>query len=108
MPSFDVVCTLDLQEVDNAIHQTVQELGRRFDFRDVKGKAVVEILKERLAKRNVPLKAHEEKDITPGPVGTAKQDIVLQDGIPTDKAKEAVKLIKESKLKVQASIQGEQ
>lgn len=127
MPSFDVVCTLDLQEVDNAIHQTMQELGRRFDFRNVKTevkrearivkvhsaddfkvKSVVEILKERLAKREIPLKALEEKDITPGPVGTAKQDILLQDGIPTEKAKEVVKLIKEEKLKVQASIQADQ
>lgn len=127
MPSFDVVCKLDLQEVDNGIHQTFQELGRRFDFRavkteikreehllkihsgdDFKVKSVVEILKERLAKRAVPLKALDEKPIEPGPAGTSKQEIVLQEGIATDKAKEVVKLIKESKLKVQAAIQADQ
>ena len=127
MPSFDVVCKVDLQEVDNGIHQTLQELVRRFDFRgvktevvredqmvkihsadDFKVRSVVEILKERLAKRQVPLKALDEKDIEPGPVGTAKQEIVLQQGIASDKAKEVVKLIKDAKLKVQASIQADQ
>src|SRR5215212_9552829 len=100
MPSFDVVCKLDLQEVDNAVHQTLQELVRRFDFRNVKTelvreeyvlkvhsaddfkvRSVVEILKERLAKRQIPLKALDEKPVEPGPAGTAKQDIVLQEGI---------------------------
>jgi len=127
MPSFDVVCKLDLQEVDNAVHQTLQELGRRFDFKNVKTeltrdahalnvhsgddfkvRAVVEILKERLAKRQIPVKALDEKPIEPGPAGTAKQTIALQDGIATDKARELVKLVKDSKLKVQAAIQGDQ
>lgn len=127
MPSFDVVCKLDLQEVDNGVHQTLQELVRRFDFRavkteivrdehtlkihsadDFKVRSVVEILKERLAKRDVPLKALDEKDIRPGPVGTAKQEIVLQQGITSEKAKEVVKLIKDAKLKVQAAIQSDQ
>jgi uncharacterized protein YajQ (UPF0234 family) len=127
VPSFDVVCKLDLQEVDNGIHQTLQELVRRFDFRgvktevvredqmvkihsadDFKVRSVGEILKERLAKRQVPLKALDEKEIEPGPVGTAKQEIVLQQGIASDKAKEIVKLIKDAKLKVQASIQADQ
>jgi len=127
MPSFDVVCKLDLQEVDNAVHQTERELGQRFDFRNVKTevrrdefvlhvhsaddfkvRSVVDILRERLAKRQVPLAALEEKPIEPGPAGTAKQQILLQQGIATDKAREIVKLVKDSKLKVQASIQADQ
>jgi uncharacterized protein YajQ (UPF0234 family) len=127
MPSFDVVCKLDLQEVDNAVHQTERELGQRFDFRNVKTevrrddfvlhvhsaddfkvRAVVDILRERLAKRQVPLAALELKPIEPGPAGTAKQQILLQQGIDTDKAREIVKLVKDSKLKVQASIQADQ
>ena len=127
MPSFDVVCKLDLQEVDNAVHQTQRELTQRFDFRNVKTevrrddfvlhvasaddfkvRAVVEILRERLAKRQVPLAGLEEKPIEPGPAGTAKQQILLQQGIAVDKAREIVKLVKDSKLKVQASIQADQ
>jgi uncharacterized protein YajQ (UPF0234 family) len=127
MPSFDVVCKLDLQEVDNAVHQTERELQQRFDFRNVKTevrredyvlhvhsaddfkvRAVVDILRERLAKRQVPLAALDMKPIEPGPAGTAKQQIVLQQGIAVDKAREIVKLVKDSKVKVQASIQADQ
>lgn len=127
MPSFDVVCELDLQEIDNAINQTLRELGNRFDFKgttfevrreehaiqlhaqdDFKLRALGEILQERLVKRQVPLKAIQAGKIEPGPAGTAKQKIDLQQGIATDKAREIVKLVKDSKLKVQAAIQGEQ
>ena len=127
MPSFDVVCELDLQEVDNAINQTLRELGNRFDFKgtmfevrreehviqlhaqdDFKLRALAEILQERLAKREVPLKAIQAGKPEPGPAGTAKQKLELQKGIATDKAREIVKLVKDAKLKVQASIQGEQ
>jgi hypothetical protein len=127
MPSFDVVCELDLQEIDNAVHQTLRELGNRFDFKgttfevrreehvihlhaqdDFKLRALAEILQERLAKRNVPLKAIQAGKPEPGPAGTAKQKLDLQKGIATDKAREIVKLVKDSKLKVQAAIQGEQ
>jgi len=127
MPSFDVVCKLELQEVDNAVQQTLRELANRFDFRNVKTevrrddfvlhvhsaddfkvRAVVEILRERLAKRQVPLAALEMKDIEPGPAGTAKQQIVLQQGIAIEKAREIVKLVKDSKVKVQAAIQADQ
>jgi uncharacterized protein YajQ (UPF0234 family) len=127
MPSFDVVCQLELQEVDNAVQQTLRELANRFDFRNVKTevrrdefvlhvhsgddfkvRAVAEILRERLARRHVPLAALEMKPIEPGPAGTAKQEIVLQQGIAIDKAREIVKLVKESKLKVQAAIQADQ
>jgi cyclic-di-GMP-binding protein len=127
MPSFDVVCELDLQEIDNAVQQTLRELGNRFDFKgttfevrreehvihlhaqdDFKLRALAEILQERLAKRNVPLKAIQAGKPEPGPAGTAKQKLDLQKGIATDKAREIVKLVKDAKLKVQASIQGEQ
>ena len=126
MPSFDVVCKLDLQEVDNAINQTLKEVGQRFDFRgtptevtreehaiqlrsadDFKVRALAEILREKLARRQVPLRALAEQPIEPGPAGSAKQRLDLQQGIETEKAREIVKLIKETKLKVQAAIQGD-
>ena len=127
MPSFDVVCKLDLQEVDNAVNQTLKEVGQRFDFKgtptevrregnalhlrssdDFKVKALGEILREKLARRQIPLKALKEGTIGPGPAGSAKQQLDLQEGIASEKAKEIVKLIKESKLKVQAAIQADQ
>jgi cyclic-di-GMP-binding protein len=127
MPSFDVVCKLDLQEVDNAVNQTLREVAQRFDFKgartevrreestvhlhsddNFKVKALSEILREKLAKRGIPLKALDAKPIEPGPAGTAKQRIELQQGIATEKAREIVKLIKDRKLKVQAAIQADQ
>jgi cyclic-di-GMP-binding protein len=127
MPSFDVVCELDLQEIDNAVNQTLRELGNRFDFKgttfevrreehtihllaqdDFKLRALSEILQERLAKRQVPLKAIQAGTPEPGPSGTAKQKLDLQNGITTDKAREIVKLVKDAKLKVQAAVQGAQ
>ncbi len=127
MPSFDVVCKIDLQEVDNAVQQTLREVGQRFDFKgtptevrrdenaihlrssdDFKVKAVADILRDKLAKRQVPLKGLVAGDIEPGPGGTAKQKLDLQQGISTDKAREIVKLIKDAKLKVQAAIQADQ
>jgi len=127
MPSFDIVCNVDLQEVDNAVNQTLREVGQRFDFKgsnsnvkreeqvlllnaadDFKIRTLGEILKEKLAKRQVPLKSLQEGPIEPGPVGTAKQRIELQQGIATDKAREIVKIVKGSKLKVQVAIQGDQ
>ena len=127
MPSFDIVCKVDLQEVDNAVNQTLREVGQRFDFKgsnssvrreeqalllgaadDFKVRTLGEILKEKLAKRQVPLKSLQEGPIEPGPVGTAKQKIELQQGIATDKAREIVKIVKASKLKVQVAIQGDQ
>ena len=125
--SFDVVSTVDLQEVKNAIGQAMKEITTRFDLKgsqstiDLQGdellistadeskiKAVRDVLESRLIKRSVPLKA-----LTFGPVekalgGTARQKVELQKGIPSEKAREIVKIIKGTKLKVQASIQGEQ
>src|SRR5512143_596861 len=127
MPSFDVVCKLDLQEVDNAINQTLKEVGQRFDFKgtptelrreknaidlrssdDFKVRALGEILREKLARRQVPLKALQEGEIEPAAGGTAKQTLTLQEGIASDKAREIVKLAKDTKLKVQAAIQADQ
>ncbi len=125
--SFDVVCKVDLQEVDNAVHQTTREIGQRFDFKgspasvvregpalrlsaedDFKLRQLVDVLETKLVKRQVPLKA-----LTRGPVqaaagGTVRQEIQLQQGIPIEKAREIIKRIKETKLKVQAQIQEDQ
>ena len=127
MPSFDVVCRVDLQEVDNALNQTLREIGQRFDFKgtktevrreenalhlasadDYKVKALGEILREKLARRQVPLRALKIGPVEPGPAGTAKQRIDLQQGISTEKAREIVKLVKDTKVKVQVAIQGDQ
>lgn len=127
MASFDAVCRVDLQEVDNAINQTLREVGQRFDFRNTptevrretnalhlraadefKLRALADILREKLGRRQVPLKALLEKPVEPGPAGTAKQQIDLQQGIPVEKARVLVKLVKDAKLKVQVAIQGDQ
>jgi len=71
-------------------------------------RAVSEILREKLARRQVPLKAVQEGPIEPGPAGTAKQKLDLQQGIPVEKAREIVKLVKEMKTRVQVAIQGDQ
>ena len=128
MPAFDVVCRVDLQEVDNAIQQTLREVGQRFDFKgqptelrreeetalhllavdEFKLRALADILREKMGKRQVPLRALQFGAPEPGPAGTAKQKIDLQQGIATDKAREIVKLVKDTKLKVQVAIQGDQ
>lgn len=125
--SFDVVCKVDLQEVDNAVHQSTREIGQRFDFKgsqagvrregnslhltaedDFKLKQVVDVLETKLVKRQVPLKALTRGQVQAAGGGTVRQDLTLQDGIPTEKAREIVKLIKGTKLKVQAQIQENQ
>jgi uncharacterized protein YajQ (UPF0234 family) len=125
--SFDVVSDVDMQEVKNAISQAMKEITTRFDLKgsnsmielqgkeilvtsgdDSKMKAVRDVLEERLVKRNVPLKALTFGDVEKALGQTARQKVTLQEGIPSDKAREIVKVIKNSKLKVQASIQGEQ
>src|SRR6266403_2137799 len=116
MPSFDVVCRVDLQEVDNALQQTLREIAQRFDFRnqptevrreetaihlraadDFKLRALADILREKMGKRQVPLRALQFGAPEPGPAGTAKQKIDLQQGIATDKAREIVKLVKDAR-----------
>lgn len=125
--SFDVVSSVDLQEVKNAIAQATKELVTRYDLKgtgsdvalqgegllltssdEFKLKAVRDVLEGRLVKRNVPLKALTYEKIEQALGGTVRQVVSLQKGIPTDKAREIVKAVKESKIKVQASIQADQ
>lgn len=125
--SFDIVCKIDRQEVTNALDQTRREVSARYDLKDaridivldehdivvtcpddMKLKAVVDILQSRLHRRGVPLKA-----LTYGPVedaagGARRQRISLQQGIPPDKARAIVAIIKDTRLKVQATIQENQ
>lgn len=126
--TFDVVSKIDLTEVLNAVQQTMKEVQTRFDLKDSKSsvelnekdhkillsssdeyklKAVVEILGQKLVKRNVPTKGLQYGTLHTASAGSVKQEITLQQGIPTEKAKEIVKVIKDSKLKVQASIQAD-
>ena len=127
MPSFDLVCRVDLQEVDNAIQQTLREIGQRFDFKgqrteirreeaaihllatdDFKLRALGDILREKMARRQVPLKSLSYGAVEPAAGGRARQTVTVQQGIAIEKARQIVKLVKESKLKVQAQIQGDQ
>jgi hypothetical protein len=125
--SFDIACKIDMQEVANAINQAKREIETRYDLKgskneisqdksvitlispdDMKLKAVVDILQSKLHRRGVDLKALTIGDPEPAAGGTLRQTITLQDGIPIEKAKEIVRLIKDSKIKVQASIQEKQ
>ena len=125
--SFDIVSSVNLQEVKNAIAQATKEVQTRFDLKgsnssielqgeeialasadEYKLKAVREVLEERLVKRGVPLKALSYGNVDQALGQTVRQRITLQKGIPSEKAREIVKLIKGSKLKVQAAIQGDQ
>jgi uncharacterized protein YajQ (UPF0234 family) len=125
--SFDIVSKVDLQEVSNAIQQALKEIHTRFDLKDTKSeiamegkdaivltsaddyklKAVNDILQGKLVKRGVPLKGMQYGAVEPAAGARARQKITLQQGISTEKAKEIVKYIKDSKKKVQASIQGD-
>ena len=126
--SFDVVCKVDLDEVKNAITQAMKEIGQRFDFKgsvskielkddkvltlssddEVKLKAVIDVLQTKLHKRGVSIRSMEYGKIQPATKGTVRQEITIQQGIPQEKAKGLIKAIKDSKIKVQASIQGDQ
>lgn len=125
--SFDVVSSVDLQEVKNAIAQAMKEISTRFDLKasgseialeaeeirltssdDFKLKAVTDVLEGRLVKRGVPLKALSYGAVEKALGGTVRQKVALQKGIPTEKAREIVKLVKATKLKVQVAIQGDQ
>ncbi len=125
--SFDIVSKVDLQEVSNAIQQALKEVHTRFDLKNSKStielegkeaivlhsedefklKAVNDVLQQRLVKRGVPLKALIYGAVEPAAGSTVRQRIAMQQGIPIEKAREIVKLIKESKKKVQASIQAD-
>ncbi len=125
--SFDIISKVDMQEVSNAIQQALKEIHTRFDLKDSKSdiqiegkdaiqitsiddyklKAVTEVLQQKLVKRHVPLKALTYGQVEPATGATVRQKISMQQGIPAEKAKEIVRVIKDSKKKVQASIQGD-
>src|SRR3954468_17830096 len=126
--SFDVVSKIEMPEVVNAIQQASKELLQRFDLKDSHSKielvekdnkiilhskdefklrAVIEILQNKLVKRNVPLKGLTFGEVIPAAGSTVRQEITLQQGIAIEKARDIVKKVKDSKLKVQASIQGD-
>src|ERR1700723_4576681 len=125
--SFDIVSKIDMQEARNAIDQAMKEIRQRFDLKDThsegnlegedtiqlasaseyKLEAVKEILAQKLVKRGVSLKNLTYGKIEPATGQSVRQKISLQQGIPAEKAKEIVRLVKDSKKKVQASIQGD-
>src|SRR6516165_7057599 len=125
--TFDVVSKIDLQEVSNAIQQAIKEVTTRFDLKDSKSKIEMEgkdaivlhsadeyklkafndILQQKLVKRGVSLKALTYGPVEPAAGGTSKRRATLQQGIAIEKAREIVKLVKDSKKKAQASIQGD-
>lgn len=127
--TFDIVCNIDLQEVLNAVQQAMKEISQRFDFKGSKSsieldkgkgiltvisddeqklKSVMDILQSKLVKRNIALKALQYGRVEQAAGNTVRQVITLQQGIPQEKAKEIVKLIKDTKLKVMAEIQKDQ
>ena len=124
MPSFDVVSKLDWAEFGNALLQAQKEIGQRFDFRNTQTslernteglviianavdrcRAALVVLEEKLVKRKVSLKHLDRQEPGKGPGGTIKLVVKLKEGIETEKAKQMIKLVKDSKIKVQASIQ---
>jgi len=125
--SFDVACKIDMQEVANAIDQARREIATRYDLKgtkneialdqmvitllcpdDMKLKAVLDILQSKLHRRGVDLKALTTGEPATAAGGTLRQQITLQDGIPIEKAREIVRLIKDAKIRVQVSIQEKQ
>jgi uncharacterized protein YajQ (UPF0234 family) len=126
--SFDIVSKIDMQELNNAIQQALKEIHTRFDLRDsnskielaekdtqlilsskddYKLKAVTDILQSKMVKRGISLKALTYGAIEPAAGGSVRQKVTLQQGIDGEKAKDIVRVIKDSKLKVQAAIQGD-
>jgi len=124
--SFDIVSQVDNAEIKNALDQTMKEVRQRFDFKGSKAEVQHEkddliltaedetklrnmndILQQKLVRRSVPLKALSYGRVEPAAGGTVRQSVAIQQGIPSDKAKEIVKYIKDTKLKVQAAIQGD-
>ncbi|MBV8841304.1 MAG: YajQ family cyclic di-GMP-binding protein [Bryobacterales bacterium] len=126
--TFDVVSKIELPEVSNAVQQAIKEIQQRYDLKnshslielrekenkillqsqdEFKLKAVTEVLEQKLVKRKVPLKGLNYGAILPAAGSTVRQEISLQQGIPVEKAREIVRVIKDSKKKVQASIQGD-
>lgn len=127
--SFDVVSCVDMQEIDNAVNQAIKEMRNRYDFRgsksalellktekkikiiaddDLKLRNVHDILKSRMAARGISVKALKFEEPEKAFEGTLRQEVTLVNGIPADKAKVIVKLIKDGGFKVQAAIQGDE
>src|SRR5674536_29434 len=119
MPSFDVVSVVNMQEVDNAVNQAIKEIGQRYDFKgtktevtldkdgikvltddDYRLKAVVDVPQSKFVKRGVSLKALQYGKVEPASGGCIRQVIAIQQGISTEKGKEIVAIIKQTKLKV--------
>ena len=126
--SFDIVSKIEMPEVVNAIDQAMKEIVQRYDLKDSKSsidldqkenkivlasldefklKAIREVLETKLVKRKVPLKGFTYGAVQPASGSSVRQEVSLQQGLTTEKAKEIVKFIKESKKKVQSSIQGD-
>ncbi len=127
MPSFDIVCETDLQEVDNAINSCTREIQNRYDFKgskseikrddetitlladdDMKHKAVIEMMKTYITRRKLDARCLDFQKPEAASGNMIRQVVKIRKGIDQDNAKKIVKLIKDSKVKVQASIQGEQ
>ncbi len=128
--SFDITTGCDLQEVDNAVNQAMKEISQRFDFKglkvgiefqrqenkmvlhapdDFKLKAMMDVLQQKMVRRNVPVRNLQHGKIIPSLGGSVTQEISLQQGIPIETARAIVKLIKDQKLKkMQGEIQGDQ
>ncbi len=126
--SFDIVSKIELPEVSNAVQQAMKEVQQRYDLKasnskielqekdnkillqskdEFSLKAVTQILEQKLVKRNVPLKGLVHGTIAPASGSSVRQEISLQQGVPIEKAREIVRVVKESKKKVQVSIQGD-
>ncbi len=125
--SFDIVSRIDFQEVSNAVHAALKEIQNRFDFKNSKVdillekdkltvfaedthrlKSVKDVLDQKMVKRRIPLKAVDYGKVEPAQGGTVRQEVHFQVGIPSEKAREIVKLIKQNKFKAQAAIQEDQ
>lgn len=124
MPSFDVVSKVDWSEVQNALGQAEREIGQRFDFKgtdttiernqntvvilsstEERARAALGVFEEKLVRRKVSLKHLERKDPEPGPRGSTRLTVTIKEGIEPEKARQMVKIIKDSKFKVQPAIQ---
>jgi uncharacterized protein YajQ (UPF0234 family) len=127
MPSFDIVSKVDMQEVDNAVNQTVKEITQRYDFKgsksrvdlekesikvladdDFRLKAIIDILQSKCIRRGISLKALQYGKAETASGGMVRQIITIQQGISKEKGKEIIAVIKETKMKVQGQIQEDQ
>ncbi len=127
MPSFDIVSKVDMQEIDNAVNQTVKEIVQRYDFKGTKSevtlekeairvladddfrlKAIIDILQSKCVKRGISLKALQYGKAESASGGLVRQLISIQQGVSKEKGKEIIAVIKETKLKVQGQIQEDQ